>query len=125
MPKIDLFNFVPYLAGSREIPEPMEQLSPRVALERVRASCSEKGDSLEAWSKTLVENCVIPSEHPFRALMNAHMVPAEDPLWTLGAIAYGTESHWVVIRRIVWDDGTSDSPDELERAWTIKGGSAL
>lgn len=125
MPKVDILNFVPYLSGSGDVPVPINALSPRIAVERVRSSCAEKGESLAAWSDAIVKNCIIPPDHPLRALLNSRKIAEGDPLWTLGAIAYGTKSPWVVIRRIEWDDGSVDLPDQMEREWTILGGATL
>jgi len=86
-------------------------------LKKVRESCAEKGTDLETWARLIRANCIIPPDHPFRDLLRRHGVPAEDHLWTLGAIAFGTETPWIAIREISWRKGDVSRPEEEEKAW--------
>lgn len=123
MPKLDIVNLIAYHAGKAEAPETLHGVSPMQAAERVRASCSEQAKDFKEWSGGILGNCIIPPEHPYRAMLKKHKVSESDPLWVLGAIAYGTQSPWIAIRRIVWEDGTTELPDDLERKWILKQGT--
>lgn len=123
MPKIDIVNLIPYHARTAKEPEALTGLTPRKAAERVRESCSEKGSDFRAWSRGILEHCIIPPKHPYRVLLTKRKVANDDPLWVLGAIAYGTQSPWIAFRRIVWEDGKFAVPDELEREWILKQGT--
>lgn len=121
MPRVDVVNLIPYHAGKAQGPEALKGLSPRAAAERVRESCTEKGASYSDWAGGILQHCLIPADHPYRLLMAKRRIKGSDPLYVLGAIAYGTQSPWIVFGRIEWDDGKVDLPDELEREWLKRG----
>lgn len=121
MPKIDIVNLIPYHSG--KAPETLSAVTPQRAAERIRAACADQGADFAEWCRGILEHCIIPSEHPYRTALKKRKVPDDDPLWVLGAIAYGTQSPWIGFRRIAWDDGTMELPDELERKWIAKQGA--
>lgn len=123
MPKVDIVNLIAYHARKADAPETLHGVSPTQAAEKVRASCADQAKDFKEWSGGILRNCIIPPEHPYRALLKKRKVSESDPLWVLGAIAYGTQSPWIAIRRIVWDDGTMELPDDLERKWILKQGT--
>ena len=124
MSKVDIVNLVKVFADHADGIEIMNGVLPRTAAERVRAATEKKEDSFEKWSGGIVEHCVIPPDHPYRALLLKKKIREDDALWTLGAIAYGTAKPWIVIKRIRWDDGREDLPDQLEKDWTAKQGAS-
>ena len=87
------------------------------AAKKVRASCAKQADDFDAWARLIRANCIIPPDHPFRRALKSHAVPADDHLWTLGAIAFGTENPWIVIREIEWRKDEVYRPEEQEKAW--------
>ncbi|MEK7765288.1 MAG: hypothetical protein AAB368_03525 [bacterium] len=87
------------------------------AAKKVRESCAEKAKDLETWARLIRANCVVPPDHPFRQLLKSRGVAADDHLWTLGAIAFGTENPWIAIREIEWGKGEVTKPEEEEKAW--------
>ncbi len=121
MPKIDIVNLISYHARKAGEPQTLAELSPRTAAERIRDSCREKSASYAQWARGILQHCLIPNGHPYRRLMSKRNIAKGDPLWVLGAIAYGTQSPWIAFRRIEWDDGKTDLPDELEREWLKRG----
>lgn len=123
MPKVDIVNMIPYHSRKAAEPDALNGLTPRKAAERVRESCGDKAADFDAWARGILEHCFVPAEHPYRVLLSKRKVPQDDPLWVLGAIAYGTQSPWIAFRRIVWDDGKADTPDDLERDWIQKQGT--
>jgi hypothetical protein len=125
MPKVDIVNLIRVFARKASDIETLNGVSAQAAAEKVRASCAEQGENFEGWSTGIVEHCVIPPDHPFRALLLKRKVPLNDPLWTLGAITYGTGNPWIVFRRIRWADGQEDFPDQMEKDWTAKQSSGL
>ncbi|MDD5655666.1 MAG: hypothetical protein PHF00_00230 [Elusimicrobia bacterium] len=120
MPKVDIVNLIKVFAGKASDVETLDGVSARVAAERVRASCADQDESFEKWSAGIVAHCVIPPDHPFRALLLKRKVPTDAPLRTLGAIAYGTAKPWIVFRRISWEDGRNDFPEQMEKDWNAK-----
>ena len=84
---------------------------------KVRGSCAEKAKDMETWAWLIRANCVIPPDHPFRQELKRHNIPSDDHLWTLGAIAFGTENPWIVIREIEWRKGEISNPEKEEKAW--------
>lgn len=123
MPKVDIVNLIPFHTGRAKEPETLNGVSPKTAAERIRSSCAERAADFDAWCKGILTNCLIPPDHPYRAMLKKHKAPETDPLWVLGAIAYGTQSPWIGFRRIAWDDKTVELPDELERQWITKQGA--
>jgi len=101
-------------AGSVQV---IAERSSESAAKKVRESCVEKAGDFETWARLIRSHCIIPPEHPFRRVLKEHGVSAEDHLWTLGAIAFGTEKPWIVIREIEWGKGEVSRPEEEERAW--------
>ncbi|MFC1521867.1 hypothetical protein ACFL6Y_05615 [Elusimicrobiota bacterium] len=65
------------------------------------------------------KNCVIAKDHPYRKLLKKHRVTDDDALWTLGAIAFGAESPWIVFDQIIWDDNTKDFPERINKEWLL------
>lgn len=122
MLKVDIANLIPYISGKADAPEVLNGVTPKHAVDRIRASCTDHGDDLPKWSAGILQHCIIPADHPYRALLKKRKVPPGDPLWILGAIAYGTQSSWISFRRIQWEDGGLDCPDELERKWLVGQG---
>lgn len=98
----------------------ISEATSEVAARKVRESCAEKASDLETWARLIRAHCIIPPEHPFRAVLRRHGVPAEDHLWTLGAIAFGTENPWITIREIDWGKGETTMPEEDEKAWLAR-----
>lgn len=123
MPKVDILNLIPYHAGKAKAPEPLNGMTPKQAADKVRESCADPGKDFKEWSKGILDHCIIPPDHPYRALLTKKKVQGDDPLWVLGAIAYGTQSPWIGFRRIEWDDGKVELPDDLERIWIVKQGT--
>lgn len=123
MPKVDVVNLISYHARKADAPETLNSVSPKAAAERIRESCAEKAGSFDEWCLGILQHCLIPPEHPYRALLKKRKVPEKDALWVLGAIAYGTQSPWIGFRRIVWDDNSVELPDALERKWLMAQGN--
>lgn len=123
MPKVDIINLILYHTGKADAPETLNGVTPAHAAECVRRACEEQGASFKEWSDGIIRHCVIPPEHPYRKLLKKRKVPQGDPLWVLGAIAYGTHSPWIVFRKIEWDGGKVELPDTLERKWIVKHGT--
>ncbi len=95
----------------------ISEATSEAAAKKVRASCAEKAKDLETWARLIRANCVIPPDHPFRHALKSHGVAPDDHLWTLGAIAFGTENPWISIREIEWRKGDVSTPEEDEKAW--------
>jgi hypothetical protein len=123
MPKVDIANLIPYISGKADAPEVLNGVTPKHAVDHIRASCTDQGNDYPHWSAGILQHCIMPADHPYRALLKKREVPAGDPLWILGAIAYGTQSSWISFRRIQWEDGKVDLPDEHERNWIVKHGA--
>lgn len=123
MPKVDVLNLIQYHTGKANAPETLNGVAPLHAAERIRASCKDQGADFKEWTSGILQHCMIPPDHPYGTLLKKRKVPAGDPLWLLGAIAYGTQSPWIVFRKIVWDDGKMELPDDLERKWLMKHGT--
>ena len=115
--KVDLYNFIPFLTGKKLGPEAITGRNPEDAAKAIRQSCSNKESNYDEWSKLIKEHCRIPSDHPFVKLLEKHQIPSNDPLWTLGAIAFGTETSWIVFNAIHWPDGKKDCPERLDIKW--------
>lgn len=118
MLKVDLYNFIPVLTGKNPGPEAITGRSPEDAVKAVRRSCSNKERNCAEWSRLIKEHCRIPSDHPFVRLLKDRGIASDDPLWTLGAIAFGTETSWIVFNAIHWPDGKRDFPERLDLKWT-------
>lgn len=101
-------------AGSVEV---ITERTSEAAARKVRDSCENGSDDFEKWARLIRANCVIPPEHPFRSMLRRHGIPASDHLWTLGAIAFGTENPWIAIREIDWGKGEVAQPEEDEKTW--------
>lgn len=125
MPRLDILNFINFFNKESAAPEPLNGLTAEQAAKKVRNSCKEKALNFEDWSRGILENCAIPGDHPYRTLLVKRHIPEGDPLWALGAIAYGTESPWIILRRICWDDGTEDYPEQMDRDWMLKQTKSL
>ncbi len=116
MLKIDLLNLIPVFAR-KENPEPIQGEEPQEASEAIRKSCSDQAGSYEKWSHLIRKNCPIPPDHPYKTILESRGIPSTDPLWTLGSIAFGTETPWIVFMAIHWPDKT-DYPEQLDMEWT-------
>jgi hypothetical protein len=123
--RVSILNLIPLITNKTKNVVVAERVSPRKALTITRSSCSEKSANLKEWSKTIKQHCVIPPGHPYSRFLIEKNVPKNDPLWTLGSIAYGTETHWVIIREIAWSDGKTFFPDKWDRDWTLKQAGRL
>jgi hypothetical protein len=117
MLNVDLYNFIPFLTGKKPAPEPIMGRNPEDSLEIIRQSCSNKESSCPKWSRLIREHCLMPSDHPFVRLLQSRQIPSDNPLWTLGAIAFGTETPWIVFNAIHWPDGTKDYPERFDVQW--------
>jgi hypothetical protein len=117
MKRIVIDNYIgvwgKHSGGVREISENTAE----VAARKVRDSCVGKARDFEEWARLIRANCVIPPDHPFRTVLKKRRVSADDHLWTLGAIAFGTENPWIEMREIDWGRGEVSRPEEDEKAW--------
>ena len=111
---VEIVNLIPVLSGKATNVEPMTGSTEQV-LNSVRASCGNPGTSLVSWANTIEKHLPIPANHPFQVILS-RLKPG-DPLRILGAWAYGSETGWITIERIEWDDGTISSPQADHRAW--------
>lgn len=116
--KVDLLNLIPVFTRKKEIPENLQGKEPKVAAESIRRSCNNQADSYDEWSGLIRQNCPIPTNHPYRKILETRGIPSDDPLWTLGSIAFGTETAWVVFNSLYWPDGKVDFPEQLDMKWT-------
>ena len=95
----------------------IEGASSEEACRRVRETFMQKAPDLEDWSRQIRDHCRIPPEHPFRELLKKRGVKESDHLWTLGALAFGTQNPWIVLQEIRWDDNTRSYPEADEQRW--------
>lgn len=115
--EVEIVNLIPVLSGKLRNVEPRTG-PPGQVLNAVRASCEDPGTTLASWARTVEEHLPIPPSHPFQNVLS-RLKPG-DPLRTLGAWAYGSETGWITIERIRWEDGTTASPQADHRAWLQK-----
>jgi len=115
--EVEIVNLIPVLSGKATNVDPRTG-SPAQLLNAVRGSCENPGTSLESWSTTIEKHLPVPATHPFQKVLS-RLKPG-DPLRTLGAWAYGSETGWITIERIRWEDGTTASPQADHRAWLQK-----
>ena len=120
MIKIKVFNFIPYIVNNKKEIQQIENKTLSEVLKIVRDSCSNKGKSIEEWSKSIVTHCIIPKSHPFLKMLKSKNIPLNNPLRVLGAIAYGTETPWIVIESIKWENGTVSSPEQENKYFYLK-----
>ncbi len=120
--RVSVLNLIPLITNKTKNVVVAERVSPREALTLIRNSCSEKGANLKEWSKAIRQHCVIPTGHPYKRFLMEKRITEDKPLWTLGSIAYGTETPWVIIREIVWSNGKTFFPDKWDRDWALKAG---
>lgn len=120
MIKMKVLNFIPYIVNKKKNIQQIKNRPISEILKIVRDSCSNKGNNIEEWSKSIVTNCIIPKSHPFLEILGSKNIPLNHPLRVLGAIAYGTETSWIVIENIKWEDGTISYPEQENKFFYLK-----
>ena len=120
MIKVSILNFLPYMKNWEDHIGIVENKTPEEAANIIRDSCKERAKDFEEWSRLIRDNCVIPKEHPYRTLLENKNIPNDHPLWTLGSIAFGTSTDWIIIQRIKWDDITTSFPEKGHKEFLKK-----
>jgi len=119
MIKVSIINFIPYMKERNRRFQTITNKTPAEAVNTIRNACNDKGKDVAEWTQEIKAHCIIPSSHPFRHLLESKGIPHDNPLWVLGAIAYGTETEWIVIESIKWADNTVSYPEKDHKKYVL------
>lgn len=122
--QVSVANFVPEIRGLQGGMKWHEHVSPEAACDFIRQTFEAKADSLEKWSELIRDHARIPPGHPFERSLEMHGVSKQDFLWTLGSLAFASETQWIEILEVVWPDGTRTRPNDEEKHWLVELGLA-
>ncbi len=115
--EVSVANLIPGVREPHANVLTLERVTPDRACRWIRESFAEKGSDYDAWTQLIRSHARISPVHPFRELLVRKGVLENDPLWTLGALAFGSSNPWIVIIEIQWADGERSRPEEMERRW--------